>query len=160
MGYNPEQPSYGQEQPSYGQGQPSYGQGYQPPPTNYEQQPQYGQQQYGQQQYGQPQQPQQPQYGQPQYGQPQYGQQPYVQNQYGAPPVAVYGSQQKDWTTTLLLCIFVGWLGVHRFYTGHIVIGVIQLLTVGGCGIWTLIDLILILTDSYKDSNGLPLRRV
>jgi TM2 domain-containing membrane protein YozV len=140
MGYNPEQPPYGQ-----GQGQPPYGQGYQPPSTNYEGQPQYGQ-------------PQQ-QYGQQQYGQPQYGQQPYVQNQYGAPPMAAYNSQQKDWITTLLLCIFVGWLGVHRFYTGHIVIGVIQLLTAGGCGIWTLIDLILILTDSFRDSNGLPLRK-
>ena len=156
MGYNPEQPPYGQGQPPYGQGQPPYGQGYQPPPTSYEGQPQYGQQ-YEQQQYGQS---QQPQYGQQQYGQPQYGQQPYVQNQYGAPPMAAYNAQQKDWITTLLLCIFLGGLGVHRFYTGHIVLGVIQLLTAGGCGIWWLIDLVLILTDSYRDSNGLPLRRV
>ena len=153
MSYDPNQPPQ-----SYGQ-QPN-----QPPPGYYpEQQSQYGQQpqQYGQQpqQYGQPQQQYgQPQYGpQQQYGQPQYGpQQQYGQQQYGFP-----GAQAapKDWVTTLLLCILLGYLGVHRFYTGHIVIGIIQLLTAGGCGIWWLIDFIMILTDSYRDSNGLPLVR-
>lgn len=63
----------------------------------------------------------------------------------------------KDWLTTLLLAIFLGYLGVHRFYTGHTGIGIAQLLTFGGCGIWTLIDIIMIVTDAYKDSKGNPL---
>lgn len=56
--------------------------------------------------------------------------------------------------TTLLLCWFLGYLGVHRFYTGHTAIGVIQLLTFGGCGVWWLIDFIMIIMGSYKDADG------
>jgi len=62
--------------------------------------------------------------------------------------------EQKDWLTTLLLCVFLGAFGAHRFYTGHIGIGVIQLITFGGCGIWSLIDMILIANGSYLDANG------
>ena len=65
----------------------------------------------------------------------------------------------KDWLTTLLLCIFFGYLGIHRFYTGHTGIGVIQLLTGGGCGVWYLIDLIYIIIGKYKDANGSYLYR-
>lgn len=66
---------------------------------------------------------------------------------------------EKEWLVALLLSFFLGFLGVHRFYTGHIGIGIVQLLTMGGCGIWALIDFILIVTGSYTDSDGLPLKK-
>lgn len=74
-------------------------------------------------------------------------------------PNMVGSGQDKDWLTTLLLCIFLGIIGVHRFYSGSTGIGVAQLLTAGGCGIWTLVDFIMILTGSFKDGNGNPLVR-
>lgn len=55
---------------------------------------------------------------------------------------------------TILLCWFLGVLGAHRFYTGHTTVGVIQLLTLGGCGIWVLIDFIMLLLGSFRDSEG------
>lgn len=69
------------------------------------------------------------------------------------------GSSEYDWLTTLLLAIFAGTFGVHRFYTGHIAIGVVQLLTGGGCGIWYLVDIVLIATGQYTDSEGRALKR-
>ena len=73
------------------------------------------------------------------------------------PPVMV-GS--RSWVTAAFLCLFLGWLGVHRFYTGRIVSGIFQLLTFGGFGIWALIDLIMIYTDSFKDDMDLLLTRM
>ena len=74
-----------------------------------------------------------------------------------AAPSAV--DDRKDWLTALLLSIFLGELGVDRFYLGYIGLGVVKLLTAGGCGIWWLIDVILIATDGLKDANGRPLRK-
>lgn len=68
------------------------------------------------------------------------------------------GNTDNRWLVTLLLCWFLGVFGVHRFYTGHITIGIIQLLTLGGCGIWALIDLIILIIGDFKDSDGNPIK--
>ena len=61
---------------------------------------------------------------------------------------------EKDWLVTLLLCLFLGGIGGHRFYAGKIGTGILQLITLGGCGIWSLIDLIMILTGKFTDKEG------
>lgn len=60
----------------------------------------------------------------------------------------------KDWLVTLLLSLFLGSLGVHRFYVGKIGTGILELITLGGCGVWALIDLIMIVTGNFKDKDG------
>ena len=65
---------------------------------------------------------------------------------------------QKSHLVTLLLAFFLGGLGVHRFYTGYVGLGVLQLFTLGGCGIWSLIDFICICFNKFEDSTGCKLR--
>lgn len=74
-------------------------------------------------------------------------------------PVSEIASGSNEWLTTLLLCFFLGWLGVHRFYTKNNDIAVAQLvLGVLSCGVisgvWALVDFILILSGSYKKGDG------
>lgn len=63
----------------------------------------------------------------------------------------------KDFLTALLLSIFLGGLGIDRFYLGYTGLGIAKLLTLGGCGVWHLIDLILIAMRNIPDSNNRPL---
>lgn len=60
----------------------------------------------------------------------------------------------KGGTAALCALGFLGFAGLHRFYTKDIAIGWLQLFTFGGLFIWTLIDLIIILAGKYKDANG------
>jgi TM2 domain-containing membrane protein YozV len=66
---------------------------------------------------------------------------------------------QKSWVVALLLCLFLGVVGVHRFYTGKIGTGIVQILTLGGLGIWVLVDLIMILAGKFTDKEGQALAR-
>lgn len=60
----------------------------------------------------------------------------------------------KKKVTALLLSIFLGELGIDRFYLGKIGTGLLKLITVGGGGIWWIIDIILIASGSMKDKRG------
>jgi TM2 domain-containing membrane protein YozV len=60
----------------------------------------------------------------------------------------------KSRLVALLLCFFLGILGVHRFYVGKVGTGILMIFTFGGLGIWVLIDLIMIVGGSFKDKEG------
>lgn len=65
---------------------------------------------------------------------------------------------EKSFVATLLLCFFAGGLGIHRFYVGKVGTGLLMLFTLGGLGIWTLIDFIIIVVSSFEDKDGLPIK--
>lgn len=182
----PGTPAYGTD-PNAGYAPPSYGtadgasqgydaqQGYGAPQGYDAQQPNGTGQQYGAGQYGAP------QYGAPSYGAPQYGA-PAGYGYPGAPdPTAPYGRDpatgeplsDKSKLVAGLLQIFLGTLGVGRFYIGDNTIGGIQLgltiigyitaifligfVLIFGVAIWALVDGIMMLTGSVRDKNGLKL---
>src|SRR5690606_30036951 len=112
--------------------------------------------------------------GQPSYpAQPGHPDQPpapgYAAPGYAAPgaypPPPAYAPQgagpdvgQKSFVVTWILSALVGTLGVDRFYLGKIGTGIAKLLTMGGLGVWTLIDLIIVLCGGMRDKQGLRLK--
>jgi TM2 domain-containing membrane protein YozV len=70
-----------------------------------------------------------------------------------------FGDQKRKWLVALLLSIFLGGLGIDRFYLGYIGLGILKFITLGGCGIWSLIDVVLIAMNKLPDANGQPLEK-
>jgi len=68
-------------------------------------------------------------------------------------------SNEKAYLTATFFSIFLGWLGVDRFYLGHVGLGIVKLLTFGGFGIWWLIDIIWIGLGNAKTQSGVVLER-
>ncbi|MDE2833380.1 MAG: TM2 domain-containing protein [Bacteroidota bacterium] len=61
---------------------------------------------------------------------------------------------EKDFLPTLLLCLILGAFGAHRFYVGKIGTAVLMIVTLGGLGIWVIVDLIFIVCGSFRDAHG------
>jgi TM2 domain-containing membrane protein YozV len=85
-------------------------------------------------------------------GAPQQSRQPVV---VGVP--AAVPATDKRILPAALLCFFVGVFGAHRFYVGKVGTAIAQIFTLGGLGIWVLIDFIMIVTGSFKDENGVKI---
>lgn len=142
-----------ENQPNPGPGDP----GQQPPPPP----PPNAAQGHAPQQPGWGQAP--PQQGWAQPGQPAYG----APMPFGAPdPAAPFGRHpmtgepygEKSKIIAGVLQLLIGTLGIGRFYTGHTGMAIGQLCTLGGCGIWALIDGIMLLVTDSRDSDGRLLR--
>jgi TM2 domain-containing membrane protein YozV len=71
-----------------------------------------------------------------------------------APPLG-----DKDWSTAMLLSVFLGVLGVDRFYLGYTGLGIVKLVTLGGCGVWKLVDIVLVALNRLPDAEGRSLRQ-
>lgn len=91
---------------------------------------------------------------QPQVVQPQIVINNPPQNNMGFTP----GVSKKNKTVALLLCIFLGYFGAHKFYVGKVGMGILYLFTMGFFGIGWLIDVIRIAVGSFTDEFGLPLK--
>jgi hypothetical protein len=65
---------------------------------------------------------------------------------------------RREWLAALLLSIFLGPLGADRFYVGKVGTGLLKLITLGGLGVWTIIDVIFVALRRFDDKDGLPLR--
>jgi TM2 domain-containing membrane protein YozV len=61
---------------------------------------------------------------------------------------------KKSRLIALLLCLAIGFVGAHRFYTGKKITALLMLVSLGGFGIWVLYDLILIAFGAFRDKEG------
>lgn len=109
--------------------------------------------------------PQGQQWSQPYQEQPSYDRMTYENIQPVAPNSTVIINNVptlpvsfKSRTAAALLCFFFGALGVHRFYAGKVGTGILWLFTVGLFGIGALVDFIVILCGSFRDSYGMPIK--
>ncbi|WP_346917430.1 TM2 domain-containing protein [Clostridium sp.] len=66
---------------------------------------------------------------------------------------------EKSWGATLVLCILLGFIGFHRFYVGKAGTAILMLLTLGGFGIWIIVDLVSIIINSFTDEDGKVVKR-
>jgi TM2 domain-containing membrane protein YozV len=78
-----------------------------------------------------------------------------------APPAGDSAPQvgDKGFVPAILLCFFLGALGLHRFYVGKIGTGILMILTLGGLGIWVIIDFVMIVIGKFTDKEGRALVR-
>jgi hypothetical protein len=70
------------------------------------------------------------------------------------PALATLSRSERRLLPASLLCVFLGIFGAHRFYAGKTGTGLIQLVTLGGAGLWWMGDLIMLLTGSFRDADG------
>lgn len=75
------------------------------------------------------------------------------------PSLPHHSTGKKSFIVALMLSIFFGSLGLDRFYLGYVGLGLLKLFTLGGCGVWSLIDIILIATNKLKDAQGHELEK-
>lgn len=83
---------------------------------------------------------------------------PYDDEEEGAPvPTTRVRASEQSRSVALVLAIFGGWVGLHRFYVGRWKTGIAMAATMGGFGIWWIYDLILIGAGEFRDENALRL---
>lgn len=74
------------------------------------------------------------------------------------PPEAKAIKSKRKILPALLLCLVFGFFGTHRFYVGKVGTGILQMLTLGGLGLWVIYDAIVLILGRFRDAEGAPLK--